>query len=147
MAEQHTKSPNAPAQGAGKTHSSPEKKSHNGNGWDWPLAMGNLPEAMQAQTAAWFSGQNDLFAGMQDLMAERTKRFQDGTAAAIQSFERLCACKNGADALSVYHEWLASSMGFFMADLAAMQEQSNRMTQMSQRTFGALSPAGTAASS
>jgi hypothetical protein len=145
MTEQHSKSANPSAQGA-KTHSGPDKQTHNNGSQTWAfLGIDNLPETMQAQSAAWISGQADLFAGMQDMMAERMKRCQDGASFAIQSFQRLCGSRNGADALSAYQDWLTGSMTFFMADLTALRDQSARMTQMNQNTLHALSPSKSAA--
>jgi len=156
MAELHTKSADAPAQSAAKAHAGPGKESgksngSNGQSWpfamgqNWPFAVGNIPETMRAQSEAWLSGQADLLAGMQSMMTERMKRYQDGTAAALQSFERLCGCTDGAGALAAYQEWLAGGMGFVMADLEALREQAARMTQMSKRALGAFSPAESAA--
>ena len=157
MAEHHTKSAEAPAQGAARAQAGKESRKSNGsngsNGHSWPFAMGqnwpfavaNIPEAMRTQSEAWFAGQADLLAGMQSMMTERMKRYQDGTAASLQAFQRLCGCTDGADALTAYHEWLSGGMGFVMADLDALREQAARMTQMSKRALGALSSAETAA--
>lgn len=145
MTEHQFKSANPAAQGA-KTHSGPDKQAHKNGGQTWPFfAMDNLPESMQAQSAAWLNGQADLFAGMQDMMAERMKRCQDAAAAASLSFQRLCGSRNGADAISAYQEWLTGGMTFLMADLAALQAQAARMTQMNQSTLRAASPSKSAA--
>jgi hypothetical protein len=145
MTEHQFKSANPAAQGA-KAHSGPDKQAPKNGGQPWAFfAIDNLPEAMQAQSAAWFNGQADLFAGMQDMMAERMKRCQDGASFALQSFQRLCGSRNGADALSAYQEWMTGAMTFFMADLTALQDQSARMTQMNQSTLHALSPSKSAA--
>ena len=144
MTEHQFKSANPAAQGA-KTHAGADKQaSKNGDQNRAFFAMDNLPEAMQAQSAAWLSGQSDLFAGMQDMMAERMKRYQDGAAFAIQSFQRLCGSRNAADALSAYQDWLSGAMTFFMADLTSLQNQSTRMTEMNQSTLRAASPSKTA---
>jgi len=106
------------------------------------MALGVLPQTMRAQTEAWLSGQTEFLAGMQEMMSGRMARYQEGTATALQSFERLCGCTDGATALAAYQEWLAGGMGFVMADLAALQAQAARMAQLSQRTLGAFSPLG-----
>ena len=134
MAEQNSKSPGARA-GEGT-------KSRNGNGASWPFAMANIPDSMRAQTEAWFAGQTGLFTGMQAMMAERMKRCQESAATSMQAFEKLCAARNGADAMSAYQEWLAGGMAFLMADMAAQREQATRMTEMAQETLGAFAPGG-----
>jgi len=134
MAEQHSKSPGARA-GEGA-------KSRSGNGSSWPFAMANIPDSMRAQTEAWFAGQTGLFTGIQAMMAERMKRCQEGAAASMQAFEKLCASRNGADAMSAYQEWLAGGMAFLMADIAAQRDQATRMTEMAQKTLGAFAPGG-----
>ena len=136
MAEQHSKSPGARAAEGTKS------RSGNGNGSSWPFAMSNIPDAMRAQTEAWFAGQTGLFAGIQTMMAERMTRCQEGAAASMKAFEKLCASRNGADAMSAYQEWLAGGMAFLMADMAAQRDQAARMTEMGQRTLGALAPCG-----
>lgn len=138
MAEQNTKSPGARA-GEGTKHA-------NGNGASWPFAMANIPDAMRAQTEAWAAGQADLFAGMQAMMADRMAHLQNGTTLAMQAFEKLCAARNGADAMSAYQEWLAGGMSFLMADFAAQREQAARMAEMGQRTLGAFAVRGPGAS-
>ncbi len=145
MTEHQFKSANPAAQGA-KTHSGSDKQAPQNGGQTWGFfAIDNLPESMQAQSAAWLNGQADLFAGMQGMMAERMKRCQDGASFALQSFQRLCGSTNGADALSAYQDWLTGAMSFFMADLTALQDQSARMTQMNQSTLRAASPPKSAA--
>ena len=141
MTAQHSKSANPSAPGA-KAPSGQDKQAHSNGGQTWAsFAMDNLPESIQAQSAAWFTGQAELVAGVQEMIAERVKRYQDAAAAAVQSFQRICGSQTGVDAYSAYQEWLAGSMNFFMADMTAMQEQATRMTQMNQRALHALSPA------
>lgn len=141
MTAQQSKSANPSVSGA-KAPSGQDKQAHSNGGRTWAsFTMDNLPESMQAQSAAWLTGQAELVAGMQEMMAERMKRYQDAAAAAVQSFQRLCGSRNGADAVSAYQEWLTGGMNFLMADVAAMQEQAARMTQMNQRALHALSPA------
>jgi hypothetical protein len=146
MTEPHRKSPpqspNRRRDDEAKTHSGPHADSRGYGGRDWLMALGVLPDTMRAQTEAWLSGQTEFLAGMQEMMSGRMARYQEGTAAALQSFERLCGCTDGAAALAAYREWLAGGMGFVMADLAALQAQAARMAQLSQRTLGAFSPLG-----
>ena len=138
MAEQNSKSPGARA-GEGA-------KSRSGNGSSWPFAMANIPDSMRAQTEAWFAGQTGLFTGIQAMMADRVAHFQNGTTLAMQAFEKLCAARNGADAMSAYQEWLAGGMAFLMADMAAQREQAAHMAEMGQRTLGAFALRGPGAS-
>jgi len=79
---------------------------------------------------------------MQAMMADRVAHFQNGTTLAMQAFEKLCAARNGADAMSAYQQWLAGGMAFLMADIAAQRDQATRMTEMAQKTLGAFAPGG-----
>jgi hypothetical protein len=141
MAEQQTKSP---------PKSSDPRAGSRGNGFgngfgafggqDWLMAMGVGPDAMRAQTEAWLNGQTEFLAGMHEMMTDGMERYREGTAAATRSFERLCACTDGPSAFEAYREWLTGGLGFVMSDLAALQEQTARMAELSRRTLGAFAP-------
>jgi len=118
-----------------------EARTGNGNGQAWVNVLGDMPGAIRLQTEALLAEQADLVGGLQALMAARMQRCHNGAEAAFKTFERICASQNGADALVAYNEWLVGSMGFFMADVTAMQEQATRMTQMGQRTLSAFAAA------
>ena len=115
----------------------PETESRTTNGQAWANAAADLPGALRLQTETLLAEQADLVGGMQALMAGRVERCHNGAEAAFRTFERLCGCRNGADAIVAYNEWLVGNMAFFMADVTAMQEQATRMTQMGQRTLSA----------
>ena len=125
----------------------PEKKSDGNHGQNWPFAVGDLPVAMRMQTEAWFKEQADLLGSMQSMIAAWMKRRQDGTEAAFRTFERICGCKDGADAMAACREWLADSTGLLMADLTAAHDEAVRMTRIGHRTLSAFSQAGAPAAS
>jgi len=139
MAEHHPQ-PGAAAHGnkSARKNGTPEPA----YGQGWPFTFGSMPGAIRVQAETCLKEQADLLEGMRGMMAQRVSRCHEGAEVAFRTFERICASRDGADALVAYHEWLVGSMGVFMTDISTLQEEATRMTQIGQRTLSAFLPPG-----
>jgi hypothetical protein len=89
--------------------------------------------------------QAELLDETQRMMAAWTKRRQEAMESGFKTLQKLSASRDVAEMAAAYNEWLTSSMGRIMADMAAAQDGAIRLAHLGQTAISALTPKDVAA--
>lgn len=108
-------------------------------------AIADWPEAFRVQMDAALHDQAELLDETQKMMAAWTKRRQEAMESGFKTLQKLSASRDVAEMAAAYNEWLTSSMGRIMADMAAAQDGAMRLANLGQSAVSALTPKDLAA--
>jgi small-conductance mechanosensitive channel len=103
-------------------------------------AIADWPEAFRVQMEAALHDQAELLEETQRMMEAWTRRRQEAMESGFRTLQKLSASRDVAEMAAAYNEWLSSSMGRIMADMAAAQEGAMRLASLGQQTMNTLTP-------
>lgn len=89
----------------------------------FPLFNGFNGQAMRLAiwpVELWLQWQADMLKAAAPAMADWVARRREGTEAALQALERLCACADVADASKIQTEWIEGETKRLETDMRAL---------------------------
>lgn len=108
----------------------------------WPLPLPNVPEAVQAQSQAWFERQAEFVEHTQQMMAGWMKRRHEGIEAWLRAVQELNGCRDLASAAGICNDWLDGSMRRMMSDMSEARDEAFKLIEIGQSSLASLVPSG-----
>lgn len=94
-----------------------------------PRANGKAMHVAVLPAQLWLQWQADFLKAVAPLQAAWIKRRQEGTAAALQTLEKLAACGSPAEAIDIQREWLKDEMERLESDFRVAGAQATALPQ------------------
>ena len=95
-------------------------------------------EALQVQVRALLQEQADLLDETQKTMLAWTKRRQEALEANLRQFQAMGACKDPADIMAAYNEWVTNSMSRIFTEMECTRTDAARLAEIGQKSISAL---------